>query len=74
MLLCYDFLCNFHFVNTHEEGKHEHNTSVYCTLEKEEFYSTPKWLMGRIQMLVFSESFCTGQPANKQISILYIQI
>lgn len=45
-----------------------------CTLEKDESYSKPKWLIGRIQMLRFSESFCTGEQANKQMTILDIQI
>lgn len=48
------------------------NTSACFTSEKEASFSTQKLLMGRIQMLVIGESFCTDQPANKQISILDI--
>lgn len=74
MLLCSEFLCKFHIIkdkkNPHEEGGM--NTSVYCTLERKESYSTPKWFMGRIEMLAFFDIFCPDQPANKQISILNI--
>lgn len=46
------------------------NTSACFTLEKEASFSTQKLLMGRIQMLAIGESFCTDQPANKQIGVL----
>lgn len=58
--------------NPHEEGKHEYLCVLY--FRKEESYSTPRWLIGRIQMPVFCKSLCTDQPAHKQISILDIQI